>query len=80
VSHTTSLAENYAYFLETSQQPSTCKPEEPLSVFNITVHRIEPEETFNVADWQASNSKTETYKLGVKAGTLFAVGNGGNIY
>lgn len=73
--------ENYAYFMQTTRMPSECRPGRALSVSDIAVARVQPDDRFDVAHWRAlEGTAPHDYTLDVDDGKLSSRGNGGNIY
>ncbi len=64
-----------AYFLQVTQAPAVCKPNEPLTFLNIAVHRASPGEKFDVAKWQGAGGSN--YSLSVEKGVIHSTATGG---
>jgi cyanophycinase len=66
------------YFLRVTEAPSVCRPNEPLSIAGIAVHRVDPNGKFDVADWRGPGGID--YELRVNRGKISSSAQAGAVY
>jgi cyanophycinase-like exopeptidase len=66
----------YAYFIR-GGVPEVCQRKVPLTYRNISVHRVQPGNTFDLTDWQGDGVSCT---LHVEAGAITSTQPGGSIY
>jgi cyanophycinase len=71
------VGEGPTYFLESTQAPSLCAYQRPLTFERIQVQRVTPEKTFQLKTWSGEGG---TYSLSVVNGVVSAQGNSHGIY
>jgi cyanophycinase-like exopeptidase len=67
-----------AYFLQVTQAPEICRPNEPLTFRGIEVDRVEPGGHFDVAKWNSAGGSH--YTLSVEQGVVHSTAPNGTIY
>jgi cyanophycinase len=74
----TVVGAGYAYFLQATQNPQTCKPNTPLTFRGVTVRSLHADERFNVLRW--SSDEGSSYMLSVESGVIHSTLPGGSAY
>jgi cyanophycinase len=67
----------YAYFIR-GGAPEICAPRTPLTYRGLSVYRVQPGSTFDIAAWSGVNGTS--YTLNVEAGAVTSTQPGGSIY
>ena len=67
-----------AYFLQSTQAPSTCQRKTPLTFSGISAHRAPKDATFNVQTWTGNGG--DDYTLEVKEGRVETTNSAHGIY
>jgi cyanophycinase len=67
----------FAYFIRAGV-PEVCQPDTPLTYRNMSVYRMQPGATFDVAAWRGRGGAA--YTLHVEAGAITSTQPGGSIY
>ena len=67
----------FAYFIRAGV-PEICLPDTPLTYRNMSVYRVQPGATFDVAAWRGRGGTA--YTLNVEAGAVTSTQAGGSIY
>ena len=66
----------FVYMLRTTSAPRVCVRNQPLSIADVAVYRLEPGSTFNMNSWSGKGGTA--YTLSVEDGKLTS--SGGDIY
>lgn len=74
----TIVGAGFAYFLQATRNPETCKAGVPLTFHGITVRSLGADQRFNVLQW--SSSEGASYTLSVEAGTIHSTLPDGAVY
>ena len=67
----------YAYFIR-GGAPEVCRPKTPLTYRDLSVYRVQPGSTFDIASWRGTHGTA--YMLNVVAGAISSTQPGGSIY
>ncbi len=62
------LGRGAAYFLQSEEPPELCQPNQPLTFRNITVTKVFPGGSFNLANWLGTGGNS--YRISAMAGRL----------
>ena len=84
VSVTSWFSNGSAYFLNSTQFPSVCVPNHPLTFFNISVFKVSGNisDVFDLNTWQPTNliPSEAQYFLSVKEAIISSTQTNGSIY
>lgn len=67
-----------AYFINVEKNPSTCRPDTPLTFHHLAVYHVLPNGQFNLKTWSGAGGIS--YSLSVDAGSVASTQRNGGIY
>jgi len=74
----TVVGAGFAYFLQATENPETCKANTPLTFRGVAVRSLHADERFNVLQW--SSNEGTSYTLSVAAGVIHSTLPDGAVY